>query len=350
MDAKGALGSHLPALYERRTALRKRIQKLRELQGVYMPGALPLLAQLPAAQTDTELMEGVRLGLPSDIARAHRETACTQGLVDLESRLREAQCRDALQDIRNKLHTLHHLYQFKKGNVRHQGPNTRARSELDQHAQKRDRAVAKYRRARSAKLALDGPGEWELVLRELRDEDIRGITPGEDEVNMKPSKKRKRNTAVSGPGEGHRKISWIWNASDAAGNASHVESLRIEWLKARARSMRWQEETKLLPEEMRRSLVSLQVEEDGWLGRAAPRDGADARLQEGLTAYAMDQALMRRSMRVMFRDVCVEVARTAEGDLGPEWGLDAHDIAVNTDVYRPSDDATQGWDGWEDLE
>lgn len=92
----------------------------------------------------------------------------------LESRLRDAQCRDSLQDIRNKIQTLHHLRQYKKANVRHQGPNTRARSELDRHAAKRDRAVEKYRRARRAKLALDGAGEWETVLRELRDEDIRG--------------------------------------------------------------------------------------------------------------------------------------------------------------------------------
>lgn len=349
-DAKGALGSHLPALFERRTALRKCIQKLRELQAVYMPGAVPLLAQLPEAQTDTEYMENVRLGLPSDISSTHRIAVCSNDLITLESRLREAQCRDSLQDVRNKIHTLHHLYRFKKRNVRHQGPNMRAWSELDQHALKRDRAVEKYRRARRAKLALDGPGEWETILRDLRDEDVRGVTPIDDEVNSKPSRKRKRITTGTGPGEGHQKISWIWNASDTLGSSSHVESLRIEWLKAHARSMRWQEETKLLPEEMRRTLEAMQGEEQAWVHRAAPREGVDERLQEGLTAYAVDQAQVRRDMRTTFQTICSGIMKEAKGELGPEWSHVASSIPVNPEEYRAPDEAASGWEGYEDLE
>ncbi len=281
-----------------------------------MPSALPVLAEDPDARLDVELLEDVRLGLPSDINHTHRARVCSAHLQRIEERLREAQCYDALQDLRNKLYALAHLHKYKKANVRHQGPNTRARADISKQEERRDYAAATYRRARRAKLALSGPGDWERTLRELRDDDIRHMT---DDDPLHTAKRRKKDTP--GVGEGHRTMSWIWRGADASSSEGATDSLRVEWIKARARSMRWEEETKLLPEEMRRCLATLQWEERQWRLRATARQVEDPRLQEGLVAYALDQAAIRRSMRRTFHAVCLPVARIVAAGSGEEWAV-----------------------------
>ena len=119
-----------------------------------MPRAVGMLAEDPECRTDVELVEEVRLGLPSEIGAMHRDAVCSPRLQEIEARLREAQCRDALQDIRNKLHTIDHLLIYKRTQVRHQGPNTRTREEISLEDTRKGRAVGRYRRARRAKLAL----------------------------------------------------------------------------------------------------------------------------------------------------------------------------------------------------
>ncbi len=280
-----------------------------------MPSALAILAEDPTARLDVELLENVRLGLPSDINDTHRSRVCSTHIQGIEERLQEAQCHDALQDLRNKLYALAHLHKYKKVNVRHQGANTRARADIHKQEERRDYAAATYRRARRAKLALSGPGDWERTLRELRDCDIRHMS---DDDPIQAAKRRKKDTP--GVGEGHRTMSWIWRGADGD-NESATDSLRVEWIKARARAMRWEEETKLLPEEMRRCLATLQWEEQQWRLRATARQVKDPRLQEGLVAYALDQAAIRRSMRRTFRAVCLPVARSVGGGSGEEWAV-----------------------------
>ena len=306
-----------------------------------MPAALPLLSQMPEARTDVEHIEGVRLGLPSDFATAHRSTVCTDAVVQLELRLRAAQCRDSLQDVRNKLHTLDHLYRYKKANVRNQGPNTRAQAELAQQRVRRDRAAARYRRARRARLSLEGPGAWELEFQVLHDEDVRGV--GDDEPQS--VLQRQRQSASSGPGEGRKKMSWIWNASDTSGDRAHVESLRIEWLKARARALRWKEETELLPEEMRRVLATLQHEVFQWQAFAtSPIADVSSEVQEGIIAYAHRQARIRIAIRDTFQRVCYNQAVAAKGGSGPEWQSEQHSdveppAAPLCEVLQPADES-----------
>ncbi|KAI9069581.1 hypothetical protein FKP32DRAFT_1608330 [Trametes sanguinea] len=317
-DAKAATSSKTLAVHERRNALRRKLQKYRELQGIYMPLSVPLFANDASCHTDIDTIEDVRIGLPSEIAPAHRSSVCSSRLSDMEAHLREAQCRDALHDLRNKLHVIDHLYRYKQTNVRHQGPNTRVRADLASQDLKKDRAAEKYRHARRAKLALSGPGAWELELRVLEDHDIRMIE--EDDPQELERRKRKRGDkgVVS---EGHRTLSWIWRGSDTNNPHQLTDSIRIEWLKSRARKMRWEEECALLPEEMRRVLVTLKYEEGEWLKRRATRSPAECSIKEGLVAYATKQALIRRRMRAAFVAVCRRLVTGAKADLGEEWEI-----------------------------
>ncbi|RDX40319.1 hypothetical protein OH76DRAFT_1459536 [Lentinus brumalis] len=338
-DAKTATASRVAGLFERRTALRRRVQKFRAIQGVYMPRAIMLLEADPACRTDIERIEEVRLGLPSEISSSRRDAVCTPRLQEIEARLREGQCRDALQNVRNKLHTLSHLYLYKKTHVRHQGASTRARSEISAQDVRKGRAVAKYRRARRAKLALSGRGAWEVELRVLEDEDVRGIHDDDPAT----AKKRKRHGEQLTPAEGRRILSWIWRSGDVEDAGESGESLRVEWLKARARTMRWREEIRLLREEMRRVLGFHLYTENEWLARAQSVHSDDSALREGLIAYALKQARIRRRMRAARKSSGTEWEESAEWAAVPDAEVgELTDEAEFDAVYGVDDEALDG--------
>lgn len=300
---------------QRRRALRTRITKFRTLQAVYMPAGLAILGEDDKASLEVEHVEGVRLGLPSDFKATHRQRACEDKLARIESQLRTAQCNDALQDLRNKLHTLSHLYLYRKKNVRGQGGNTRARTNQNAQEGHKDRAVEKYRRARRALFDLHGPGRWEDRLQVLRDEDVRHMIDDDPDT---AKKKRKRK---DGPAEGHRVMSWIWRGFDTDKDPKLTDSFRVEWLKTRARPLRWGEEKRLCPEEMRRCLATLVYEERAWMARLTARTVQDPILQEGLIAYATDQQYIRVRMRDNFRTTCGAAAMKAGFRLEEEQGV-----------------------------
>ena len=302
-----------------------------------MPLALAVLAEDEKCRLDIEDVENVRLGLPSDIKTAHRHRVCSPRLCDIEGRLREAQCRDALQTIRNKLHVLSNLYQYKSKNVRHQGANTRARSDISRQEARKDRAVTEYRRARRAKFSLSGPGDWERELAVLHDGDIRHLT--DDDPTTQKKKKQKKGEASA---EGKKKMSWIWRGADADGDSGVTDSLRLEWSKTRSRKLRWGEEKELVPEEMRRTLSTLQYEEAVWRRRAMARVVEDPHLMEGLIAYAEDQASIRRAMRATFCAVCLPSAVRAGGGTSEEWLL--HNV-----LPLPSPEEVEFDDAHEDM-
>lgn len=76
-----------------------------------------------------------------------------------------------------------------------------------------------------------------------------------------------------------------------------ISALRIEWCKSRARAMRWTEEVELLQEEMRRVLQFFSWQVEWWEGQVSRLSGVTAEHEEGVIAYAMRQAHIRRSMR-----------------------------------------------------
>ena len=110
-------------------------------------------------------------------------------------------------------------------------------------------------------------------------------------------------------GEGTREVSWIWldpqALKSAVCDATRVEgkhemlcylvlqsiiAMKIKWLKSRARVQRWTEEVNLLPEEMRRVLLSLEFHSAWWSGLQSGWEGVDDCLLNGIRAYALRQA------------------------------------------------------------
>ena len=81
---------------------------------------------------------------------------------------------------------------------------------------------------------------------------------------------------------------------------SHVVrfiALRLEWIKARARKLRWQEELELLPEEARRAIVFFNAKATEWERCASQRRGSVCpEILEGLIGYAYRQAGLMRQL------------------------------------------------------
>lgn len=74
------------------------------------------------------------------------------------------------------------------------------------------------------------------------------------------------------------------------------DSLRIEWCKAQARSMRWVEEVELLHEEMRRVLQFLQWHAAWWHEKGCERTLGAAAENKDLVAYACRQAQLTHNL------------------------------------------------------
>lgn len=82
-------------------------------------------------------------------------------------------------------------------------------------------------------------------------------------------------------------------------HANLAIALRLEWLKARARAARWEEEVLLLGEEMRRAIMYCETEAFQWLVRAidsANRRDLSLEEREGLAAYAFERVARERAM------------------------------------------------------
>ena len=81
-----------------------------------------------------------------------------------------------------------------------------------------------------------------------------------------------------------------------------MAALRVEFLRARARARRFSEEVKLLEEEQRRVLASLEANGTRWDAREKHAEDIGCPIiRQGAAAYAARQADLQRSLADMFR-------------------------------------------------
>ncbi|KAJ6508192.1 hypothetical protein C8R45DRAFT_1089391 [Mycena sanguinolenta] len=230
----------------RRANLLKWIRVFCKLQRTYMPNLRKFLTATQRARWYSEVdhdAESIRLFLPSDVSsKVNREKACAIGLPDMEAELRAAKVREALDSLRQGLHTRTMMNQFRLRNCTGQQMLMRGQGVLRQVNLKVHKAKLRYRYARNALLRLQGNGPWEKELRVLEDEDDNVAEEG--------------GIAAYGVvvlGESCRTLSWIWYVAKKGelSEAELVEALWVEWRKAYARMRQWHEDVVLVEEEMR---------------------------------------------------------------------------------------------------
>jgi len=219
-----------------RTNLLKKITKFGAIQKKYMPGLdRYVTALLPAPQEVlTSMPELIPLYLPSSLPVDKCSLVCIAGVQEIENRLRFAQASEALNKLRCQLVKRTYASRYKVQNVSSQRHYTRFRT-LQQHTESKIKSACRqYTTARSALLALRGPGLWEKTLQELHPHDVRGLSEKSLTEEEQQENLQMRSMARLGPdlpvgqnddsealpemlfdpkltvGEGHRTLSWIW--------------------------------------------------------------------------------------------------------------------------------------------
>ncbi|THU82072.1 hypothetical protein K435DRAFT_692249, partial [Dendrothele bispora CBS 962.96] len=361
------------------------------LRGIYMPGLLQMLVDLQeeveGASSEHTNPEAVKLWLPSSIPADRRPSVCMPELVQIEDRLRTAQCNSALHALRHTLRVKSRMVLFKNANIAGQRPGLRSRAIIDRVHERAKKYAERYRRGREAKLSLIGPGDWEKVLRVLKNEDIRsyrdqvrykkgagrhgtnedsweprvgagGDGDGDEDEDeemtlwndVRPERRRvarREDLSRDGTGETRRINSWIWisgpgmNMEDGADEGNEI--CRSEWCRSRARARRATEEVLLLKEEMRRTSVFLGWKEKWWKDRAGVRNseaGLESGIREGLTAYASKQASLYRELDLSFRALWTTPLQELDLDGGIHLGSEAEEDD-DDDASGDEDDVEQ---------
>ncbi|KAJ7831676.1 hypothetical protein B0H13DRAFT_1915348 [Mycena leptocephala] len=264
-------------IQELRMAFLRKLRTFERLQAVYMPGVAALRQAAEDARDHDQpppKAEDIKLWLPSDLPAAPTPYAETS---------------DHWRD---------------SGSVG-QRAATRSATLIGRVGDRISRVAAKYRGARTALIALKGPA-FAPQFKELKPGDMN--VNAEEESDALSRKKLGRLAApdahVSSPRMHVRHSldldSRRW-AGRGPGTAARmfVESVRVEWSKARARRDRWVEEVDILREEMKRVLRFLRWIQVEWRRRAELRD-IDPQLAAGLKAYALRQVAVHRRIAAGF--------------------------------------------------
>jgi len=269
------------------------------------------------------------------ILRVH---ICIPGLPDIEDHLCEAHATEALEDLRIQLrmHALTSLY--KKSNAQSQGTYTCMRTLQLQIEAKIINARDWYWEAHAALKSLQGVGDWEVVLRELKLEHIWCLhehEPTVEELTIQCHGGSALDAAGGAideslvpvvalsrlaVGEGHLMMSWIWYSvtggdigEDRSGTVHG--SFWIEWTKLRACSHCWREELILLGEEMHWVLAFSAWLAKQWRQRASQRLDMSNHLAEGLQAYAIEHAEHKKAQNLVWAAKWAPVHEHARGIL-----------------------------------
>ncbi|KAG1784325.1 uncharacterized protein HD556DRAFT_1310674 [Suillus plorans] len=226
------------------------------------------------------LAEEMGIWMPSSVPY---QDALALGLGPLQAEeleLRKGQANDCLEKLRMALGHKAIIYRqyFRSANSTWAG--TRSKQEAQRCQLKIDKCVRSYQRARSA---MEGLGMDKATLGSL----YQPISPTELSID-------KEVTEENRFGQGSDRLAWFWrgnNASQGQDDAWIDESptdlvYRVNWLKAKARWNRWQEELRLVRHEMGWTINWFKYHQNEW-----ERRGGQA-TRPGHQAYAYQQVLM----------------------------------------------------------
>ncbi|KAJ7018026.1 hypothetical protein C8F04DRAFT_978149 [Mycena alexandri] len=298
---------------ELRVSFLSKLKAFRELQGRHMPGAVRRMEEEEEERKADEPAtnpEDIRLWMPSELTEAERDDECATGLGGREAKLPLAQCTNALDTLRLRLHAKRHLISFRNSHVVGQKHATRSSTLIGMVGERIDTIAVKYRRARLALLELEGAAYCvEQGLRVLTGADIRLDEEWESDGKARHrlgtigSSKHRHANEPTVPSK-NKTFSWIWTSGEGPEKDAKGlhEAVRVEWSKARARRDRWVEEVQLLREEMRRVMRFLQWQAAWWEGqREARGKEIQPELAAGVKAYAARQAALHRGIARRFR-------------------------------------------------
>lgn len=215
-------------IVDKRISFMVKLKRFRHLQRIYMPAAAEILAAEEAARDSTAVpsrAEDIKIWFPSDLGIATREGGCHRGLAEMEAKLREAQCADALTTLRTRLHAKSHLILFRNANMVGQVATTRSRSLISAISDRVTACASKYRRSREALVTLRGPDMYKDRFLPLLASDLQMDAPDTSDIAARQRLSRAGgNRGPRATNSAHKVLSWIWTVE---GGPSVDESVAL---------------------------------------------------------------------------------------------------------------------------
>ncbi|KAF9488293.1 hypothetical protein BDN71DRAFT_1435481 [Pleurotus eryngii] len=246
----------------------KRLRVLHLAQQVCMPQIQDILEHDDAVSTLQILPETTNIWLPLQLSDDNRKDLVS--LAEKKALLCEAACHDSLEKIPSLQCAKSYLVSFKRRNIWGQTKTTRAQSSLN---------------SVDAKINLNAE-HTDVIGSDSQPKTVKGM------------KKIARQL-----GEGYKQTSWIWSMSRVLADNDDtelVDVLRVEWAKARACKLQWQEEAELLKEEMWHVRRGLDWKAKWWHKQAGGWDVLLPEEAEGVKAYTHQQATMFSTLKAHF--------------------------------------------------
>ncbi|KAJ7049741.1 hypothetical protein C8F01DRAFT_1001683 [Mycena amicta] len=298
---------------ELRFSLLRKIERFRQLQLVYMPGAASAMAAADTARDadatppDPEL---ISLFMPSQMERqagGGGAIGCLPGVEGIEESLRASQCDNSLAALRSTLNAKRWLIAYRNAHLVDQKQTTKAAKMISGLSERAARSTRRYRQGFEA-LSRLGVLHKYTHLRELKDHDVTlaGEVDGSDldaENKLAAAGSGGRRGPRIAPSRSRLTMSWIWTARGAFDNVNdtHLHECELEWSRALARKNRWCEEVMLLEEEMRRVLRYLRWQAHWWQGQGSCREGLEGGIAAGIAASARQQATFSKRLAGHFQ-------------------------------------------------
>ncbi|KAG2109049.1 uncharacterized protein F5147DRAFT_652614 [Suillus discolor] len=223
------------------------------------------------------IAEAMRIWMPSSIPH---DNALALGLGSLQAeelQLRQGQANDCLEKLRQALSHKAIIYHQHFRSADSTWVGTRSKQEARQCQIKIDQCVRSYQRARNA---LQRLGVDEDTLKNVYQE----IQPSQLNVN-------KEVTEENRYGQGSDRLAWFWRVNNGHDSPEDVwmdelSVYRLNWLKAKARWQRWEEELSLVQHEMGWTVGWFRYKKEEWERRYHEAT------KHGHQAYAQRQVLL----------------------------------------------------------
>jgi hypothetical protein len=243
--------------------------------------------------------EESQVTLPSALAPGEIQRLGITGIAEQEAQLRRGQINDALEGLRLAFGEKSLLFRTKVQNARSQRTTLRAWKDVNKQDADARRHKRVYDHARQALMRLDVDEEYLETLKDITREDMKmaGDVTEENRVGQRSST-----------------LAWFWRlGGDPASEDAEINPrlkeckqtictigiqiaeenavYRVNWLRAKARFKRWEEEHNLVKHEMVWTVRYFKYCQREWEGRRKRVDN-DREGATGLMAYAAKQAAL----------------------------------------------------------
>ncbi|KAF8673579.1 hypothetical protein RHS04_07631 [Rhizoctonia solani] len=275
-------------LNKRREQLSSRITAHHQEREQYL-GSLGEPDHQEREQSNSPHPEDSELGLPSSYSGSSLiDGGCLQA-PKVEARLRRAVCKDALRTIKNLLGAKNFALQHKRKNVVGEKASTRMEVAMQDLQSKVQRAHRRYNRSCAALLRLDLASTDQETYKLLELNQLRMLSDYLENVSNSLGQR------------GHA-IPWFWRTQAAMNDEQwQIDALKVEWFRARQRYIQWEEELKLLKQEMVMALNGFQYERRQWESKSLQPG-----LAPGMAEYARQKANFYKQLSVDLYNQCDE--------------------------------------------